>query len=200
MTEKEKFQKTFEKLHASPEVLTEVMKMTSDNRAVPMRKRRNVKKMIAIAAAVAVVATGSAGYAKDIGGIQRMVQVWIHGDQTNAIFTADEGSYTLTYKDADGNEKEISGGGVAYERFGKERPATAEELWEEINSPEVEYKEDGSVWVYYLGKSMDITDKFKDGICYVQLTVGGETKYMTIKYQNGYAMSPHSYISPSTFN
>ncbi len=94
--------------------------------------------------------------------IQRMVQVWVHGDQTNAIFTADE-------------------------------------LWEEINAPEVEYKEDGSVWVHYLGKSMDITDKFKNGISYVQLTVGSGTKYMTIKYQNGYAMSPHSYIRPWTF-
>lgn len=30
MTDEEKFQKTFDKLHASPDVLTEVLKMTAD--------------------------------------------------------------------------------------------------------------------------------------------------------------------------
>lgn len=33
MTDEEKFQKTFDKLHASPDVLTEVLKMTAKNRS-----------------------------------------------------------------------------------------------------------------------------------------------------------------------
>ncbi len=43
-----------------------------------------------------------------------------------------------------------------------QRALTAEELMEEINSPDVEYKEDGSVWVYFHNQSIDITDKFDD--------------------------------------
>ena len=34
----------------------------------------------------------------------------------------------------------------------------------------------------------------------VQLSNGEETVYMTIKYQNGYAMSSNKYISPKEFN
>mgnify|MGYP000838670961 CR=1 FL=1 len=36
MTDEEKFQKTFDKLHASPDVLTEVLKMTAKEQVVPM--------------------------------------------------------------------------------------------------------------------------------------------------------------------
>ena len=39
-----------------------------------------------------------------------------------------------------------------------------------------------------------------DGVCYVQLTNGEETVYLTVKYQNGYAMSSQKYLSPHEFN
>lgn len=54
--------------------------------------------------------------------------------------------------------------------------------------------------VYYLNQQMDITDKFEDGICYLQFQVDGETKYMTVKYQNGYDMGSHGYAQPDEFN
>lgn len=38
MTDEEKFQKTFDKLHASPDVLTEVLKMTAKEQVVPMKR------------------------------------------------------------------------------------------------------------------------------------------------------------------
>lgn len=200
MTDKEQFQAVFDKLHASPKVLTEVLKMTKNENIVPIRKKRFTPKFAAAAAAlVLAIGSGSAAYAMDLGNIQRIVQVWIHGDQTDATFTVENGSYTLDYKDADGNEVNRGGGGIAYEN-GTERPLTAEELLEEINMPEVEYKEDGTVWVYYQNQKMEITDKFEDGICYVQLKADGQTQYITIKYQNGYAASPHGYIQPEEFN
>ena len=34
----------------------------------------------------------------------------------------------------------------------------------------VDYKEDGSIWVYYYDQKIDITDQFKDGVCYVQVS------------------------------
>lgn len=152
MTDEEKFQKTFDKLHASPDVLTEVLKMTAKEQVVPMKKKCfTPKAAAAIAAVVLAAGSGSAAYAMDVGGIQRIVQVWIHGDQTDAIFNVENGNYTLDYKDADGNDVSQGGGGVAYEN-GTERPLTADELLDEINMPEVEYEEDGTVWVYYLNQ------------------------------------------------
>ena len=47
---------------------------------------------------------------------------------------------------------------------------------------------------------MEITDMFKDGVCYIQLIKDGKPLYLTIKYKNGYGASPHKYLSPSEFN
>lgn len=200
MADKEKFQRVFDKLHASPDVLTEVLNMTTDEKVVPIRKKRFIPKVaVAIAALVLVVGSGSAAYAMDLGGIQRIVQVWIHGDQTDATFIVENGSYTLDYKDAYGNDVHQGGGGVAYEN-GSERPLTDEELLEQLSMPDVKYKEDGTVWIYYLNQKMEITDKFENDICYVKLKVDGKIQYITVKYQNGFAISPHGYVQPSTFD
>ena len=200
MTDKEKFQKAFDKLHASPDVLTEVLNMTTNEKIVPMGKKRfTTKAAIATAAILLAVGSGGAAYAMDLGGIQRIVQVWLHGDQTDATFTVENGSYTLDYQDADGNDVNQGGGGVALEN-GTERPLTADELLEEINMPDVEYKEDGTVWVYYLDQKMEITDKFENDICYVKLKADGKTQYITVKYRDGFATSPHGYIQPSEFD
>ena len=201
MTDKEKFQKTFDKLHASPDVLMEVPNMTTNEKVVPVRKRSYIPKVAAmVAALVLVVGSGSAAYAMDLGGIQRVVQVWIHGDQTDATLTVENGTYTLDYKDAERKDVHQGGGGVAFNADGSERPLTEEELWNEINAPEVSYEDDGKVFLYYLDQKLDITDKFEDGICYIELQVDSKIQYMTIKYQNGYAMSPHGYVQPWEFN
>lgn len=165
-------------------------------------KRKPAGFRFAAAAAVfaVVVGLGGSAYAMDIGGIQRTVQVWIHGDQTDASLVIENGSYSLDYEDEDGNQVHREGGGVAINPDGTERPLTEEELLDDINAPEVEYEEDGRVVVYYLSQQLDVTDKFVDGICYVQLQVDDSVLYMTIKYQNGYAWSPHGYIQPNMFN
>lgn len=49
-----------------------------------------------------VIGLGGSAYAMDIGGIQRTVQVWIHGDQSDATLVAENGSYSLEYEDGDG--------------------------------------------------------------------------------------------------
>ena len=201
MTDKEKFQKTFEKLHASPDIITEVLSMSEERKVVSINKKRGMHRVAAaVAAMIIVVGSGSVAYAMDLGGIQRIVQIWIHGEQTDATFMVDEGQYTLEYKDKDGNTVQQNGGGIALEEDGTERTLTEEELWEEVTAPEVEYKEDGTVWVYYKNQKLNITDKFENKICYLQLEDGDEVKYLTIKYQNGYAMSPHGYVQPSEFN
>ena len=53
---------------------------------------------------------------------------------------------------------------------------------------------------YYYSQQIDITDRFdEDGICYVQLKTDSGILYLTIKYQDGFASSPHRYPSPKKF-
>ena len=67
---------------------------------------------------------------------------------------------------------------------GQEHPLTESDIEEELNAPDVEYYDDGSVWVYYKNQKIDITDKFDDEkICYLKIEDGKDTLYLTIKYE-----------------
>ena len=84
MTDREKFQKTFSKLHASPDLLTEVMEMAE-------KRRYHIPKVaVAAIACVVILGSGTAAYAMNVGGIQRTIQIWIHGDQTDAQFVVED--------------------------------------------------------------------------------------------------------------
>lgn len=156
-----------------------------------------VRRLAAVCAAVMLVAAmGTVAYAADLGGIQRAVQVWIHGDQTDAVLEIQGGGYTLSYQDENGEDRTMGGGGVAFDLFGRERPLTEEEILEHLNQPEVAYPDDGTVWVYWRDQKLEITDLFENGVCYVQLKDGAEVLYLTVKYQEGYTMSPHSFEAP----
>ena len=197
MTEKEKFQRAFALLHASPDTLTEVMKMTEQKHGKRALRRAAT---LGLAAALVLALAGIA-YASDLGGIQYTVQLWLHGEMTDATLPVNEGSYTLSYPDKDGTRHEMGGGGVAFAPDGAERPLTEEEFFEQLNQPEAEEREDGTVTVFYLDQKLDVTDKFgEDGVCYVQLEGGEKTIYMTIKRGNGYATSTTKYILPNEFN
>ena len=172
MTEKERFQRAFAPLHASPDTMTEVMKMTERKTKRPALHRAAT---IGLAAAL-VLALGSVAYASDLGGIQRTVQLWLNGEMTDATLTVNEGSYTLRYPDKDGTEHERGGGGIAIE-------------------------DDGTVMLYYRGQSLDITDRFdEDGLCHVLLRDeqdGGKTLFVTIRYNDGYSYNSTKYEDPS---
>ena len=197
MTNKEKYKQAFSVLHTSD---------ISEGEVKYMAKLRKQQKMKLAAAAIAVcVIVGGTGtaYAANVGGIQRTIQLWMHGDQTSATFdfNADDGSYNLEYQDESGKTVSQGGGGGARGPNGSERPLTEEELMEELNAPDVEYLDDGSVWVYYKNQKIEITDKFdKDNVCYVKIENGNETIYMTVKYQDGYSTSPDKYPDPRSFN
>lgn len=194
MTDKEQYQRTFGVLHASGDFLKEDFTMRP-------KKHISIRRIgILCAAVILIFSMATVCYAKDVGGIQRTIQLWIHGDQTSAIMDIQDGQYTITYEDAQGNTHQQGGGGVAIEADGSERPLTEEELMEHLNSPEVEYRDDGSVWIYYMDQAMEITDRFnEDSICFVQLKNGKDTLYVTIKYDDGYAWSPSAFVQPETF-
>ena len=49
-------------------------------------------------------------------------------------------------------------------------------------------------------QKIEITDKFKDDVCYVKVQDGDETLYVTVKYQNGLAYSNEKYVEEDEFN
>lgn len=195
MLDRNQYQRTFGVLHASGDFLKEDFTMQST-------KHFPVRKLVFLCAAVILIfSMTTVCYAADIGGIRRTIQLWIHGDQTTAVMDIQNGQYTLTYEDAEGNTHERGGGGVAINPDGSERPLTEAEIMEHLDSPEVDYREDGTVWLYYRNQAMEITDNFNsDGICFVQLKNGKESLYVTVRYQNGYSWSPNEFVQPEEFN
>lgn len=196
MTNKETYKQAFSAIHASDNFSLEVEKMEQK------RKQHKMKAMAAsVAACVVVAGSATAAYAMDLGGIQRTLQLWIHGDQTEVTIQFDgDGTYRMEYPDSDGTVKQQGGGGVSLSPDGTETPLSEEELMEQLTSPDVQYEDDGSVWVYWFDQKIDITEKFKNDVCYVQLVNGDKILYMTVRYQNGYSTSPEKYLSPPASN
>ena len=200
MTNKEKFQYTFGRMHASLDILTEVLNMTEHNTNSIRKKQMIYKVAAAVCACLIVIGTGGAAYAMNLGGIQRKIQIWIEGDKTDAILNVSERSYSLDYEDADGEMVHRAGGGINFDVDGNEIPLAEEDVLQIIYAPEVCYEEDGSVWVYYYDQKMEITDRFENGFCNILIQRGDEKVYMTIKYQDGYSYSRNKYANPSDFN
>ena len=195
MIDKQQYQRAFGVLHASGDFLKEDFQMRS-------RKQFSARRIVVLCAVVILVLSMSiVCYAEDVGGIRRTIQIWIHGDQTNAVMDHENGEYTISYEDPDGTLHSWGGGGVAIEPDGSERPLTEAEILEHLSMPEVVYKKDGTVWVYYQNQALEITNLFQsDGVCFVQLKDGEDVLYLTVKYQNGYATSPSGFIQPEEFN
>lgn len=196
MTNKNKYKQAFSAIHISDEFNLEVKKMTNTG------NKRKFNRMVAgIAACVFLIGGSATAYAADVGGIQRTIQLWIHGDQSEVTIDFDaDGNYDMEYLDNEGNAVQQGGGGVAINDDGSERPLNEDELLDYLNDPDVVYKDDGTVWIFYYDQKIDITDKFEDDICYATVSNGEETIYMTIEYQNGFLINPYKYVSPSAFN
>lgn len=194
MTNRERYKRAFSAIQVPDDFCLEGIKMKQ------VKKQRRLTTIAATAAVCAVlVGSAAAAYTVDAGGIQRMVQLWLNGDQTQVEIQFDgNGTYTMEYTDHAGERQEQSGGGVVIAPDGSERPATEEELLEHLSRPDVRYEEDGSVWVYWYDQKVDITDSFVDGVCYVKLVHGDETLYLTVEYGNGWSSSPHKYLEPDS--
>ena len=199
MNNKEKYKKAFSVLHTSDTNLSwEVKSMAKTKR----------KHTVAVASAAVIgcaLIGGTSAYAANLGGIQRTVQLWIHGDQTDATLTinndGDESSFSYNYTDENGKSQEIQGGGLAMDADGTTHPLTEDGINEEMSQPNVEYLDDGTVMVYYKNQKIDITDKFdKDKVCYLKIVDGDKTLYLTVKYQDGFAWGDDKYADPNEFN
>lgn len=192
MTNKEKYKQAFSAVHISDDFSLEVNKMETTNKKIKLNKL-----VASVAACVLLVGSSTAAYAADIGGIQRTLQLWFQGEQTDVIIEFDgNGNYGMDYVDGEGNDRYQGGGGVAFDEDGNERPLTEEELLEDLYVPHLEYKEDCTAWIYWYDQKIDITDKFEDGVCYVQLVNGDEILYLTVE-AHGYSSSPYKFEAPT---
>lgn len=183
MTNKEKYKRTFSALHASGEL----------REAHNMKTAKNIrfkKAAIICAAVIFIFALASAAYAADVGGIQQELRLWINGDMAYTIMEITDGSYTISYEDADGNEHSIQGGGITVGTLGDVRPATEEEIMQQLDMPTVKALENGTVMVYYRDQELDITERFDEyGICRVMLKDGEEALYLTVDIDGGFTVS-----------
>lgn len=194
MTNKERYKQAFSALHSSTVMPMEMEKIA----AVSKKAERRTAAAVLIACLLTAGGSGVV-YAADIGGIQRTMQLWIEGDQTDVVFTYDtDGTYHLSYQLEDGQSEEVGVGGIAIEDDGSERPLTEKEVLEQLQDPIVKYEENGTVWVYYYDQKIEITDRFEDGVCFVKVSNGEKTLYMTILYQDGWCTSPHRFESPDS--
>ena len=196
MTNHEKYKQAFSCIKPRDGFLTEVTQMENK------KKHFHLNKIAAVAAAfVLVLGSAQAAYAHNVGNIQRILQLWIHGDQTQVTVEFDgTGSYDMAYTDAEGDVHQQSGGGVAFDADGTERPLTEEELLEELMSPDMYTTEEGRTIITWGNQVVDITDDFVDGVCYVKLVNGDETRYITAHEGQGFSMSPYKFLEPTTFN
>ena len=198
MTNKEKYKQAFSVLHTSENFSPEVEIMAK------IKKKNKIRAIIAACIGIFTVGgLGTTAYAANVGNIQRQIQLWVQGDQTTATLDIDEtqGEYKISYTGTDGAPVEISGGGITIDINGNEKPVNEQEIMEHIMMPSVEYLDDGTIWVYYKDRQMEITDKFdEEGFCYTQIADGGQTYYMTIKKNGGYGIDTIKYPSKKDFN
>lgn len=178
MSNRERYKRAFQALHAPNHTMEETMKMKKS-------MFYSVPRAALVAAMVCILLMGlfSVACAADIGGLRQVVNLWIHGKSTEAAVTqGEDNGFTVTWEDEDGEVHEMGGGGVAIEDDGTERPVTMEEYLDQLlNSANVEQDARGRVMLYYYDQAVDITDAFDDADnCRIALAHDGKTAYITI--------------------
>lgn len=200
MTDRERYKQAFSALHASDDISLEVADMKKSNRKFSM------KPVLAACLCVCILLScAGAAYAADIGGIQETLRGWFGGKQVDVTVVGPsaegDGGYEFTV-DVDGELKTFSGGGVAYEADGSERPLTPEEVLADFTT-QVKTDENGRVWLYHYDQSYDITDFLADSICKLALERDGETVYFDFENDHGtvnsYSMSSDATGSPADY-
>ena len=163
MTEKDKYKRAFSSIHLPEDFAV-------DSKRKQREKKAQFQGAITAACVAAVLFAGTTvAYASNFNGIQRTIQIWLHGDQTSAVITFDEGDGITRYAMTDENGNEIHGGGVTIENDGSEKPVSEAQMREYLNSPDMDTV-NGRTYLFYKDQAIDLTELFdKDGICYVML-------------------------------
>ncbi len=193
MSNKENYKKAFSVLKSSYD-------FTLEEKRMDRIKREIAHKNLLIAAAVMLVILAGSGtaYAADLGGIKKTVKMWVHGNETDVSyeFNEDEGTYLKKYVDENGEEVQED----ASAWHGDNSPVTMEELIEgEHDRVVVEKTDDGKCMLYFQNKTVDITDKFTDGKCYIHVVGEEGERYVEVELDEngnlrGHTDSPYPFV------
>lgn len=125
MTNRDRFKRAFSSIRIPDDFVPDLKE-----EAEPKKMHRSSFRSFAAAvcAVLAVLIGGTACYAADVGGIQRTIQVWFHGDQTDAVMTVDGESGAATWTIQDENGEEIHSGGVTINNDGSTSPLTEKDV------------------------------------------------------------------------
>ena len=164
--------------------------MDNQNRRICSRRIVGI-----ILAACLIFTLAVTAYAADIGGIRRMVQIWLLGEQVTAELIAQDIGYTILGEDG---SILMAGGGIAIEEDGTECPLTEEEILDHLDQPDLVHDLDGSMWIYDHGQKIELTEDMfdEDGYCYLELRGGENVLYATIDKNGGMMTSPDAFPQP----
>lgn len=191
MTNKEWYKRAFSSLHTSPDFMVQL-----ENR----KTAKWLKKWAFVGAFMVLIIGTSTIYAANIGGIQRTIQIWIHGELTDATLTIDENNGTYSIKDPNGKAIQ-SGGGVAIDTQGHSRALTPEEIMEDQENMVSTEKIDGHMYLYYKDQKYDITNPLAHNTyTYITLRDSKKTLYITVVKSGGVATSEDRYVLPDEFS
>lgn len=188
MTERDKYKRAFSSIHLPDDFAIDLHKNHKE------KKIRLQRAITAACVAAALFVGTTAAYAANLNGIQRTIQIWLHGDQTSAVIKLDndDGITHYTVRDKEGNE--IHGGGVTIENDGSEKSSSEAEILEHLNEPDMEIIK-GRTYIFYKNQTIDITDLFnKDGVCYVILKNGKTKLYVTAVKGQGFSSDTKRFI------
>ena len=149
-----------------------------------------------VAAVVLVIGITGGAYAADLGGFRTTVDTWLYGEPVQVeIEEVSPGNFEVTYPDG-----RVRGmGGISFDPNGEEHPATAEDIISQLDYPEVEMDEDGTINMYYRDKIVDITeDVADDSYAHVKFKEGAVPMYITVHWEGdgGYAISTSHFSFP----
>ena len=166
MTNKEKYKKSFAALHTSAELLLEV-------RSMEKNKKRPIPRWAAACAAIVM----TFGLSLGVYAAGKMIKVWWHGEKTNVVLELTENGFEVFHEGED--TPYLSH--FELKKPGEEpRPMTEEEVLEHLDDPDVEYYDDGSVWLYYEDQKIEITDQFdENGVC--RITIRGSDRILDLE-------------------
>ena len=94
MTEKERYQRAFSALHTS-----DGFQVRLEETKKPAHTVRIRRVLTAACVAMALAAGATAAYASNAGGIQRTIQIWLHGELTDATLDIDDSSGTYAIRE-----------------------------------------------------------------------------------------------------
>ncbi len=195
MTEQERYKRAVSALHPDPAFRVVLQKQGK----TPARVRASLRFHAGLAAILWILALSLAGagvYAADIGGIQRKIQILQHGELTDAVLSVSDTDGTYQVTTPSGKVLE-SGGGVSIGADGTERPLSREELLSDLADQVTNEVENGHYYLCWRSQLLDLTGAFDEsGVCYVTVTDGTDTLYVTALISGALATSPYRYLIP----